>query len=130
MELLDRLYDELAKKTTPSNNKLTIDAPIVACANKRTYVSNFAIICNKLNRKESDILQYFTEELNTAISIDQNGCLIICGIFKQAGIQKIFGNYIKEYIICKECHSYNTELIKENRITFLSCNKCLSKKAL
>jgi translation initiation factor 2 subunit 2 len=72
---------------------------------------------------------FFEKELQTSVSINQDGGLVITGMFKQPGLLKIFTNYIKEYVTCKECNSCDTEIIKENRITYLKCNKCLSKKA-
>lgn len=127
--LLDRLYIELGDHLN-SNKKLSIDKPEIASANKKTYINNFKIICSRINRSIDEVKNYFDKELNTPTSINQDGALVITGIFKQNGIIKVLGNYIKEYVTCKECFSCDTEIIKENRITFLKCNKCLSKKSL
>jgi translation initiation factor 2 beta subunit (eIF-2beta)/eIF-5 len=34
------------------------------------------------------------------------------------------------YVVCKECSSNKTELIKKDRVQFLKCNKCLSEKSI
>ena len=127
--LLDKLYSELESLTTP-NKKISIEKPEVSSANKRTFVANFRNICNKLNRKEEDVRTFFETELKTAVTINQDGALVITGNYKQNGIMTILTNYMKEYVICKQCSSCDTELIKENKILFLTCNKCLSNHAI
>lgn len=127
--LIDRLYIELNNCSNP-NKKVSLERPEVCIANKKTFFSNFSEICQKLNRKDTDVKKYFEDELKTEVNILQDGGLNIVGIFRQPGIQKILGNYIKDFVACKECNSCDTELIKSNRITFISCNKCKSKKAL
>lgn len=127
--LIDRLYTEL-EYLLKSDTKISVEKPQVSSANKKTFISNFRNICSKLNRTEEDIRLFFEKELNTNVTINQDGALVITGIFKQPGIIHVMTNYIKEYVSCKECKSCDTNLIKENRILFLKCNKCLSKKAL
>lgn len=126
--LVDKLYMEL-KNYNSTNKKLTLNKPDIKSANKRTYISNFRTLCTKLNRDIDDVKTYFEKELCTTITINQDGALVITGMFKQIGIMKVLDSYIKEYVTCKECKSCDTEIIKENRITFLKCGKCLSKKA-
>lgn len=127
--LVDKLYIDLNNCTSP-NKKIAIERPIITSANKRTFFSNFRAICNKINRKEEDVRLFFEKELNTDVNINQEGCLVITGLFKLQGMTKILSNYIKDFCMCKECNCCDTELIKENRLTFISCNKCLSKKTL
>lgn len=126
--LVDRLYNELSNLQN-SNKKLILDKPEINSANKKTFIRNFKEICNKLNRKVNDVQDYFAKELATTVSLNQDGALVITGIYKQAGITKILSSYIKSHVTCKECNSCDTEIIKESRLTFLKCNKCLSKKA-
>ncbi|QKF93648.1 eukaryotic translation initiation factor eIF-2 beta [Fadolivirus algeromassiliense] len=126
--LVNRLYTELSDHTS-SSKKLSLEKPEISSVNKKTYISNFKSLCTKLNRDTNDVKMFFEKELQTSVSINQDGGLVITGMFKQPGLLKIFTNYIKEYVTCKECNSCDTEIIKENRITYLKCNKCLSKKA-
>lgn len=127
--LIDRIYNELEVHLN-SSKKISIEKPQVSIANKKTFIANFRNICTKLKRKEEDVRLFFEKELNTTVTINQDGALIITGMYKQPGIINVMTNYIKEYVTCKECGSCDTELIKENRILFVKCNRCLSKKAL
>jgi len=126
--LIDRLYIELGKYSAP-NKKLVLEKPEISSANKKTFIANFKVICAKLNRKSEDVREYFEKELCTTVTTNQDGALVITGVYKQQGVMKILGEYIKKYVTCKECSSCDTEIIKENRIVFLKCGKCLSKKA-
>lgn len=126
--LVERLYTEL-KNHTNANKKLMLNKPDIKSANKRTFITNFKDICGRLNRNIDDVKNHFEKELCTTVTINQDGGLVITGVFKQAGVMKVLDTYIKDYVTCKECKSCDTVIVKENRITFLKCNKCLSKKA-
>ncbi len=127
--LIDRLYDELDNQNVNSK-KLIIEKPIVKSLNKKTFIPNFTSICTKINRNVDEVKQYFEKEMNTAISTNAQGGLVITGMFKEIHIMKVFSSYIENFVKCKECGSCDTKLIKENRITYNDCNKCKSKKAL
>lgn len=127
--LIDRIYTELAKREN-NKNKLILMKPEVVSANKKTFIKNFRDICSKIKRSENELKDYFYEELSAQTSIDQNGYLVLQGIYKGANIQKVLIQYIKDFISCKECGSANTEIKKINRIKFLVCNQCFSKKSI
>lgn len=127
-ELVDRLYDEL-NGIYKNSKKVILDRPDVKAQNKKTFISNFTEICCKLNRPTNDVKKYFETEMHVVTSINGQGGLVITGMFKEPQIMKIFTNYIKDYVKCKECNSCDTEIIKQDRITYNNCNKCKSKKA-
>lgn len=126
--LVDRLYDELAGKQT-STKKVILDRPIIQVKNKKTFINNFAMICYKLKRNTEDVKKYFETEMKIISSINGSGGLVITGMYREPQIMKIFSNYIKDFVKCKECKSCDTTIIRENRITYNNCNKCKSKKA-
>jgi len=39
-------------------------------------------------------------------------------------------DYANEFVICPECKKPDTELVKENRLTFLKCLACGAKKSV
>lgn len=126
--LVDRLYNELEKQNV-NQQKVILDKPIIKVENKKTCIVNFTNICIKLNRNANDVEQYFKKEMNVVTSINAAGGLMITGIYRENQIIKIFTSYIQDFVKCKECSSCDTEIIKENRITYNKCNKCKSKKA-
>ena len=127
--LVTRLYDELNSNKSKAN-KLILSRPEVVILNKKTFVKNFCDMCKMLNRSEIEVQQYFSDELMKKTSIDSKGGLVVWGIFRQRAIESIIKNYIQYYVTCKECGSSSTNLIKESRISYLACDKCLSKKAV
>lgn len=127
--LVDKLYKDLDQKLI-SNQKIVLEKPNITNINKKTFFINFKSICQKLNRKEEDLRIFFEKELNTEVNVNQEGNLIIVGIFKTTAIITIISNFIKDFCTCKECNCCDTELIKEKRLTFIFCKKCLSKKSI
>ena len=97
--------------------------------NKKTTITNFTAICYKLNRNVNDVKKYFENEMQIISNINGSGGLVITGMFREPQLMKVFSNYIKDFVKCTECKSCDTEIIKENRITYNSCNKCKSRKA-
>lgn len=126
--LVDRLYEEL-NSLSNNSKKLIIERPIVKALNKKTYITNFSSVCSKINRELNDIKQYFEKEMNVVANVNSLGGLVITGMFKEINILKVFSSYIEDFVKCKECGSCDTEIIKENRITYNNCKKCKSKKA-
>ncbi len=127
---VDRLYDKLELFKDGTSKKLSLPKPVVNIANKKTVVANFRILCTKLNRDELEVSKFIEQELSTQSSVDGTGGLKLSGIFRLMGIQKIIARYIESFIHCKECNGYATDLLKENRITYVKCKICLSKKAI
>lgn len=125
--MVDRLYNEL--NDLSQNKKLILERPSVKTLNKKTYIGNFSSVCQKINRDVDDVKKYFEKEMNVIASINSQGGLVITGIFKNVNILKVFSSYIDDFVKCKECGSCETEIIKENRITYNNCKKCKSKKA-
>lgn len=125
--LMDRLYGGLKLKQTKS--KLSLEPPSVAYVNRKTVFSNFRVLCMKLQRNENDVKAYFDSELGCSSSVDASGTLIITGRYNQKNIESIMTNYMRQYVTCGSCKSYNTELKKENRILFIICNRCYAKRS-
>lgn len=127
---VDRLYEKLDQHKDGKSNKLVLPKPEVTVANKKSIVSNFRAICAKLNRTEQEVAKFMEQELSTKVSIDGNGGLKLEGSFRLPRIQSNLASYIETFMRCKECNGYVTEVVKENRITYINCKGCLAKKAI
>lgn len=125
--LLDRIYGNLSIDT---NKKLNLERPKTSVENKRTLISNFLILVNNLNRDSNDLMTFFKQELSTDdITLSASGVLSIKGMYKQSNIETIMKNYIGKYVMCPVCKSFNTEIIKENKIRYIQC-ACKSKTSI
>ncbi len=130
-DLIDRLYGDLASRNeAKTNQKLIMERPIVSFQNRKSFYTNFRKFCTNIGRNELDVKRFLDDELCCSSSIDSNGAMVIDGRFRSKNLEKPLSNYLTSYVICRECGSSKTELVKEDRIQFLKCNKCLSKKGI
>ena len=127
--LLERLFDKLESN---KSQRFMAVKPISIKQNRKTHITNFDAFCKSIKRDPNTVKTYIEEQLAKDSSITLNGTLIINRIYHQHEIDKVFVSYIKTFVLCAEskCGSGNTEFIKENRITYLVCKVCNSKKAL
>ena len=100
--------------------------PKVYNFNKKTCIANYVEFISK-HKSFFNLQNFILEELYTIGNLDFKNRLILKGKFKQLNIQNILTNYIKKFILCEECKSFNTNLGK-NKMYKLICNDCKSEK--
>ncbi|RMZ91820.1 hypothetical protein DV736_g926, partial [Chaetothyriales sp. CBS 134916] len=99
--------------------------------NKKTIFANIAEICKRMKRSDEHVTLFLFAELGTSGSTDGSKRLVIKGRFQQKQIENVLRRYIMEYVTCKTCKSGNTELSKgENRLYFITCNSCGSRRSV
>lgn len=99
--------------------------------NKKTIFANIAEICKRMKRNDEHVTQFLFAELGTSGSVDGSKRLVIKGRFQQKQIENVLRRYIIEYVTCKTCRSPDTELSKgENRLYFVTCNSCGSRRSV
>ncbi|KAF2078207.1 hypothetical protein CYY_000497 [Polysphondylium violaceum] len=132
-ELTYRIY-HLLQANNPdliSSEKRQMKPPkVLKDGTKKIIWANFAEICQILNRKPEHVLQYVFAELGTNGSVDGNERLVIRGRFNTSQIEVVIRHYIAEYVACRNCRSPNTTLERNNRLYFLCCNACNSKRSV
>ncbi|KAI0317363.1 domain found in IF2B/IF5-domain-containing protein [Amylostereum chailletii] len=134
-ELLSRFYASLHAQNpsllTSSGKRYTIAPPSIHReGNKRSIFANITDICRRMHRQPEHVIQYLFAELGTTGSVDGSGRLVIRGRFQQKQIENVLRRYIVEYVTCKTCKSPDTLLTKENRIFFMSCESCGSRRSV
>lgn len=135
-ELLGRFYQALYL-SHPSlsgggvKKRYTLAPPSVHReGNKRSIWANVAEICKKMHRQPEHVIQFLFAELGTSGSVDGSGNLVIKGRFQQKQIEAVLRRYIVEYVTCKTCKSPDTLLEKDNRLYFVTCESCGSKRSV
>lgn len=99
--------------------------------NKKTLLANLPEISKRLKRTPEHITSFLFAEMGTSGSTDANGRLIIRGRFQSKQIESMLRRYIMDYVICKTCKSPDTELSRgENRLSFITCNSCASRRSV
>ncbi|XP_015921083.2 eukaryotic translation initiation factor 2 subunit 2 [Parasteatoda tepidariorum] len=134
-DLLSRIYNIICAKDPKSKSdsqKSIIMRPpqVIRIGTRRTSFTNFLDVCKTLHRSPQHLHTFILAELATSASIDGNNQLIIKGRFEQRQIETVLRRYIKEYVTCRACHSFDTMLQKDSRLCFLHCESCGSRWAV
>ncbi|KAM0244647.1 hypothetical protein ACHAQJ_010740 [Trichoderma viride] len=134
--LLSRFFTVLSQKNPDHSLSGTksYKIPPPQCmreGNRKTVFANIADICKRMKRTEEHVTAYLFAELGTNGSVDGSRRLVIKGRFQQKQIENVVRKYIIEYVTCKTCKSPDTELNKgENRLYFITCNNCASRRSV
>ncbi|KDQ56651.1 hypothetical protein JAAARDRAFT_47997 [Jaapia argillacea MUCL 33604] len=134
-ELLQRFYASLHASNpsllTSTGKRYTIVPPSVQReGNKKSIFSNIGDICKRMHRQPEHVIQFLFSEMGTTGSVDGQGRLVIKGRFQQKQVENVLRRYIVEYVTCKTCKSFDTLLTKENRIFFMTCESCGSRRSV
>lgn len=152
-ELLHRFYGLLHAQNpsllSSTSKRYTIAPPqIMREGNKKSIFMNVTDICKRMSRNPEHVIQFMFAEMGTTGSVDGSGRLVIKGRFQQKQIENVLRRYIGmssllllyvmselnnllvEYVTCKTCKSPDTRLEKENRIFFVECNSCGSRRSV
>ncbi|RII04884.1 eukaryotic translation initiation factor 2 subunit beta [Alternaria sp. MG1] len=121
--------------TTPiSSGTKSYKIPPPQCmreGNKKTVFANLAEICKRMKRSDEHVAQFLFAELGTSGSFADQKRLVIKGRFQQKQLENVLRRYIVEYVTCKTCRSPDTDLSKgENRLNFVTCNSCGSRRSV
>mmetsp|Transcript_9370 Transcript_9370/g.16895 ORF Transcript_9370/g.16895 Transcript_9370/m.16895 type:complete len:320 (-) Transcript_9370:830-1789(-) len=132
-ELLHRAFELMHGKNAGSSGegdgrkRFRLRAPQVAReGSKKTVFLNFGEICKSIHRQPDHLLAYLGAELGTTGNLQEGGRLVIKGKFQPKGIENVLRRYIKEYVSCSSCLSWDTVLMRDanTRLYFLQCESC------
>jgi translation initiation factor 2 subunit 2 len=93
---------------------------------KKTILTNFLSIASHIRRDPEHLQKFILRELATSGQMDGDR-LVLNNKIPSAKINAKVEQYVKEFVICKECGKPDTELRKENRLTFIHCLACGAK---
>ena len=118
-ELLDEAYKKV-KRIDTSSSRFEIPKIEGHFEGKKTILTNFFQIASHIRRKPEHFQKFMLKEL--AASGQKEGDRLILNIkVPSPKINKKIEQYAKEFVLCKECKKPDTELIKEDRLTFIHC---------
>ncbi len=95
----------------------------------RTVISNFHQIADSIGRPLEHFLKYVLRELATPGDLKSNALMLGTKIPASRINEKVM-QYVKEFVICKECNRPDTKLVKEDKITFIKCSVCGAKNPI
>ncbi|KZT54975.1 hypothetical protein CALCODRAFT_499159 [Calocera cornea HHB12733] len=133
-ELLDRFY-RILRQNNPElaggKRRHTVPPPsVMREGNKKTIFANIVDIAKRIHRSPDHVISFLFAELGTTGSVDGSSRLVIKGRFQQKQLENVLRRYIVEYVTCKTCKSPDTLLEKENRIFFVQCESCGSRRSV
>ena len=127
-DLLYRLH--VAKQAEDNYKKVNLPPLKVIRKNRLSVIANFSVFSEKLNRTKEQISDYYKSETGANNSINNQGQLLIQGVLNETKCESILRNYIRDFVMCKQCKSLNSVLVKESGLTFLECHQCLAKTSM
>ncbi len=124
-ELLEKALSELPEEVV-KRERFEIPKVSLLREGSRTIIKNFSQIAKTVNRSEEHLYKYLVKALGTAGFLEA-GRLTLQGKFTEEEVQKEVDSYVKDYVLCKECNSPDTILVREERILFMKCMACGAK---
>jgi len=127
-KLLEEAYKKV-KQVNTSNNRFEIPKVEGHFEGRKTILTNFFQIASHLRRKPEHFQKFLLKEL--AASGQQEDDRLVLNIkVPSTKINQKVEQYVKEFVLCKECKKPDTELIKEDRLTFIRCLACGAKQSV
>ena len=127
-KLLDEAYSKIKK---PENAGERFEIPKIEghFEGKKTILTNFFQIADHLRRNPEHFQKFLLRELATSGQRDGDRIVLNNNIPSSKINQKI-EQYVKEFVLCKECGKPDTELLKEDRFSFIHCLACGAKHSV
>jgi translation initiation factor 2 subunit 2 len=95
----------------------------------KTVLTNLPQIASTLRREQEHILKFLLKELATSGKIQGNKVVLQTKI-SSAKINSKIEQYTNEFVLCKECKKPDTEIIKQDRLSFVHCLACGAKHSI
>jgi len=127
-EMLEQAHKKIKKA---DNNGSRFEIPKIEghFEGKKTILTNFLQIASHIRRKPEHFQKFILKELATSGHIEGDR-LILNNTIPSAKINAKIEEYVKEFVLCKECKKPDTEIIKEDRLTFIHCLACGAKHSV
>jgi translation initiation factor 2 subunit 2 len=132
METYEQLLNEAYRKIKPINTSIgRFEIPKAEghFEGKKTIITNFSQIAAYIRRDLSHFQKFLLRELATS-GQKEGERLVLNNKIPSEKINQKIEQYVKEFVLCKECGKPDTELIKQDRFTFIHCLACGAKHSV
>ena len=120
-----------AREQLPENvfEKSVFEVPKISAniEGSKTIILNFFEIADVVNRPADHLLKYLSKELATAGNIEGRR-VIFQGKFYSTVLNKKLDDYVKSFVLCRQCGRHDTKLKHEGRIWMVKCMACGAKE--
>lgn len=95
----------------------------------RTTIRNFNEVAQSLRRDPQHLLKFLSKEMATAATTE-SGRAIFQGKFPNDTLQRLLERYAERFVKCPVCGSYDSKIVKEKRLFFLTCEACGARSSV
>ena len=127
-KLLNEAYGKV-KQINVSSNRFEIPKIQGHFEGRKTILTNFFQIASHIRRNPEHFQKFILKELAASGQREGDRLVLNTKVPSSKIIQKI-EQYVKEFVLCKECGKPDTELKKEDRLTFIKCLACGAKHSV
>ncbi len=127
-DLLEDAYSKV-KQIDSSSGRFEIPKIEGHFEGKKTILTNFFQVATHIRRNPEHFLKFILKEI--AVSGHKDGERLVLNMkVPSAKINLKIEQYVKEFVLCKECGKPDTEIVKEDRLNFLHCLACGAKHSV
>ena len=126
--LLNQAYEKV-KQVKGAEERFEIPKIEGHIEGKKTILTNFLQIVSYLRRPVEHLQKFLLKELATQGQLEGER-LILNNKIPSAKINQKIEEYTNEFVLCRECKKPDTEIIKEDRLSFLRCLACGAKHSI
>ena len=127
-KLLNDAYSKV-KQIDTSSSRFEIPKIQGHFEGKKTLLTNFQQIASHIRRNPEHFQKFLLKELATSGQIEGER-LVLNNKVPSTKINQKIEQYAKEFVLCKECGKPDTEMIKEDRLSFVHCLACGAKHSI
>ena len=127
--LLDRVMSELPESVRRVGDRTLVLNPIIIHEARRTIITNFKDMAEKLNRQPQHLARFIFKESGKPGVLD-NERLMIQGKLSNDELRRLLELYVKEFVKCPVCGGLDTKIVSEKRLRFLICEVCGAKSSI
>ncbi len=121
-KMVDRLYMGLPDKSK-SGERFEMPTAESLVQGSKTIVKNYLQIVKQVNANERHLLKFITKETGTSAGVKEER-LYLNRKMGSHQVQKIFEDYIKQFILCPECGKPDTKAVEKSGVKMLKCEAC------
>jgi len=127
-QMLDEAYSKV-KQIDTSSQRFEIPKAEGHFEGKKTILTNFLQLASHIRRNPEHFQKFMLKELAASGQIEKDRLILNIKV-PSAKINLKVEEYVKEFVLCKECGKPDTEIIKEDRLSFIHCLACGAKHSV
>ena len=134
--MIDRFFEKLSEIKSSVNIIKKYPPILISRHNRSMIVRNFGEICNLMNRNPENMKNFIENTIfgkvsnNGKITLSETGILEFHEFVSSETINGTIKKYLNEYCKCHQCENLKTSLVKDDRIFYIECLGCNSKKPI